>query len=76
MVRASGPVFVRITRRGKKLLDSHDNLRTGCKRLVDAIAQDMFGLKGDTERDGIRFEYAQEISKTTTDTLVEIFRDV
>jgi hypothetical protein len=34
----------------------------------------MFGLKGDTPEDGIEFEYRQEISKTTTDTLIEIFQ--
>lgn len=33
------PCKVTITRVGKKQIDSHDNLRAGCKALVDAIAQ-------------------------------------
>jgi len=72
MVKASGLVIARITRRGKRKLDD-DNMSGGCKQLRDAIAQDLFGLKGDTREDGIEFEYAQEISKTTTDTLVEFW---
>lgn len=75
MAKALGFITVRITRQGKRLLDSHDNLRTGCKRLSDAIAQDVFGLKGDTKEDGIDFIFDQRQSTTETDTIVEFWID-
>jgi hypothetical protein len=48
-------------------------MQGGCKQLRDAIAQDLLGLKGDSQKDGIEFEYAQETSKTSKGTKVEIF---
>ncbi len=72
MVKAAGPFFVRITRRGRRKLD-YSNLVGGCKQIEDAIAEDLLGLKGDSEEDGIIFRHEQEISKDTTDTLMEIF---
>jgi len=74
MVEALGPWIVRIQRQGKRELD-FDNLVGGCKELRDAIAEDLLGRAGDAEKDGIRFEYAQKISKTETDTIVEIWID-
>lgn len=72
MVKTAGPLFVRIIRRGKRKLD-YSNLVGGCKQVEDAIAEDLLGLKGDSEEDGIIFRHEQEISKETTDTLIEIF---
>lgn len=74
MVKAPGRWLVRITRRGKRTLD-HDNLLGGCKQLRDAIAEDFLGLKGDAEQDGVSFDYAQEISKTKKETLIEVWRE-
>ena len=75
MVGIAGKVHVVITRHGKRKLD-YDNFVGGCKGIRDGIAEDLLGLKGDSEKDGITFEYApQVVTKETTDTLVEIFKD-
>jgi len=63
-----------ITRRGKRKLD-YDNLVGGSKQLRDALSEDILKLHGDAPEDGITFEYAQVVTKETTDTLIEIYRE-
>ena len=71
--KATGRYHVVLTRHGKRKLD-YDNLVGGAKSCRDAIA-DILKLKGDAPEDGITFEYAQVVTKETTDTLVEICRE-
>lgn len=68
LVHIAGPVVVRIVRRGPRRLDD-DNLSGGCKELRDAIAV-VLGRKGDSERDGLRFEYSQE--RGPSETIIEV----
>lgn len=60
MVHSDRPLLVRITRHGGRTLDT-DNLAGGCKELRDAIAS-AFGRKGDSEKDGFTWIYAQKNS--------------
>ena len=69
MVNIAGSVLVRITRVGKRRLDS-DNMSGGCKELRDSIAA-MLGRKGDSEKDGMSWEYCQE--KGEPETRIEIY---
>jgi len=71
MVSIDCPVFVRITRISPRQLDD-DNLSGGCKELRDAIAASL-GRKGDSEKDGMKWEYKQE--KGDHATRVEIFKE-
>jgi len=64
MVHLDGEILVRITRVGHRRLDD-DNLAGGCKELRDAIAA-MLGRKGDSEKDGLKWEYIQETGPTET----------
>ena len=52
---------VTIERHSPRLLDD-DNFIGGCKQLRDAIAE-VLGRKGDSEADGLKFEYLQVKSK-------------
>ena len=70
MVNIAGPLFVRITRVGKRKLDC-DNFSGGAKQLRDAIAS-MLGRKGDSEEDGFKWEYVQK--KGEAETIIEIFK--
>ena len=63
------PLLVRITRVGSRRLDD-DNLSGGCKQLRDAIAS-LLGRKGDSEREGLYWEYKQEKGKPQT--IIEVF---
>ena len=71
MVNIDCSVLVRITRLVpyKKPLDD-DNFIGGCKELRDAIAEAL-GRSGDSETDGMHWEYVQEIGPT--ETRIEIF---
>jgi hypothetical protein len=73
MVHIAGPLHCRITRRygGRSQPLDDDNLSGGCKGLRDAIAA-MLGLKGDSQKDGITFEYAQERVSETDQPGIEI----
>lgn len=51
------PCVVTITRVAPRKLDSHDNLRSGFKALVDGIA-DRLGVKDNDQR--VEWRYAQE----------------
>ena len=70
MVDITGPVIVRLTRCGKRKYDD-DNYIAGNKALRDAIASAL-GRKGDSEEDGMYWEYRQEIGQPAT--VVEIFK--
>ena len=61
LVNIPGPLLVRITRRysGRSRLYDDDNFQGGCKELRDSIASTL-GLKGDSAKDGIIWEYRQE----------------
>ena len=69
MVNITGPVLVRITRVGKRILDG-DNHVGGSKELRDAIASSL-GRKGDSEAENMFWEYKQK--KGEPETIVEIF---
>lgn len=51
------PCVVRVVRIAPRKLDSHDNLRAGCKALVDGIAK---RLGVDDADPRVRWEYDQE----------------
>lgn len=68
LAKLSGPVVVRITRLGGRILDD-DNLSGGCKQLRDAIAE-LLGRKGDGKADGLTFVYDQAPGEQGT--LVEV----
>jgi len=76
LVNIPGPLLVRISRlySGRSQLYDDDNFSGGCKGLRDAIAS-MLGLSGDSKKDGIVFEYAQERSDKT-ETVIEIFSKI
>ena len=65
-----GPVLVRIIRIGGRRLDG-DNLDGGCKELRDAIAAAL-GRSGDSEADGMRWQYDQQPGGAEIGTRVEI----
>ena len=73
MVHIDCPLLVRITRvippRGRRYDD--DNMQGGCKQLRDSIAA-CLGLQGDSEEDGIAFEYAQTKGQEA-ETIIEIW---
>lgn len=71
MVNIDCPVLVRITRVSPRTLDD-DNFSGGSKEIRDAIASAL-GRKGDSEKDGMRWEYVQEKGKHLT--RIEIFKD-
>jgi len=73
LVHIAGPLLIRIVRRvpHSRRLDD-DNLSGGCKQLRDAIATSL-GRKGDSEEDGLWWEYAQEKGSEEYETLIEIF---
>lgn len=54
------PCVVRLVRIAPRTLDSHDNLRAGCKALVDGIAK---RLGVDDADPRVRWEYDQERGK-------------
>lgn len=58
LVDPGGQVLVRIVRVGGRAMDD-DNLAAGYKPLRDCIAAAL-GRPGDSERDGMAWEYAQE----------------
>jgi len=73
MVDLPGPLHVKIIRRvrdQRSILDD-DNFSGGCKELRDAVAA-AFGLKGDSEKDGITFEYIQEVHGEATEIQIEV----
>ena len=72
VVVIAGPLHVRITRRvpHSGRLDD-DNLSGGAKQLRDAIAA-FLGRKGDSEKDGLTWEYRQE-KWTGHETMIEVF---
>lgn len=74
LVHIDGPLLCRITRRvpHSKRLDD-DNLSGGAKQLRDAIATSL-GRKGDSEKDGLFWEYCQE-KADKHETVIEIFRN-
>jgi hypothetical protein len=63
------PLLVRITRIAQRRLDD-DNMSGGCKQLRDAIAS-AFGRQGDSETDGLWWEYRQE--KGPYEIVIEVF---
>lgn len=69
MVYLNFPVLVIITGRCPRPYDD-DNFSGGCKELRDAIAAAL-SFKGDSEKDGIRFEYVQE--KGQAETIIEVY---
>ena len=69
--KATGKRFVRITRRSTRTLDD-DNLRGGCKMLLDALKAQ--GLIIDDSPAWISVDYVQEKSPSKT-TLVEVFEE-
>lgn len=72
MVNITGNLLIRITRQiNSGGLDS-DNLSGGLKELRDAIAEAL-GRQGDSEKDGLRFEYCQ--LKGQKATIIEIFKE-
>jgi hypothetical protein len=73
LVDHAGPVRVRLTRVGGRPLDG-DNLQGGGKQLRDAIAAAL-GRRGDSDADGMRWEYAQRPARVgeAAGTLIEIF---
>jgi len=75
LVHIPGQILCRITRHlGKrsKIYDD-DNQTGGCKELRDSIAAAL-SLKGDSEEDGIKFEYRQIKSRNgIPETEIEIF---
>ncbi len=52
-----GPVVVVLTRRGKRRLDGHDNLRSAFKAVIDGIA-DAMGTRDDDPR--IEWTYGEQ----------------
>jgi len=72
LVDHAGPVLVRLTRVGGRVLDG-DNLQGGCKQLRDAIAAAL-GRSGDSDADGMQWEYRQRPAKIGEEagTLIEI----
>ena len=58
LVNPARPLLVRIVRVGGRRMDD-DNLAGGCKELRDAIAAAL-GRRGDSEADGLEWEYSQE----------------
>ncbi len=75
MVDLAGALLVRIRRQvhGRGLDD--DNMSGGCKALRDAIAAAL-GRAGDSEGDGLRFDYVQEAAPAgNAKTIVEVYRD-
>lgn len=61
---------VTIERHSPRLLDD-DNFIGGCKQLRDAIAE-VLGRKGDSEADGLKFEYLQ-VKGTIKKTVIKIY---
>jgi len=64
------PLLVRICRQNYRQLDD-DNFIGGCKELRDAITT-MLGRKGDSEKDGLFWEYEQKIGEPKT--IIEIYK--
>ena len=74
MVDIAGPLLIRIIRRyashmAKRYDD--DNFIAGCKPLRDAIAAAL-SRRGDSEKDGLWWEYQQEIGEP--EIRIEIFK--
>lgn len=72
MVNLTGKLLVRITRQINSGGLDDDNLTGGIKELRDSIAE-MLGRSGDSEKDGLRFEYCQ--LKGQKAMIIEIFED-
>lgn len=78
VVDIAGPLLVRITRvvgRGSEWYD-RQNLVGGAKRVQDAIAA-FLSRKGDSEKDGLWWEYRQVPAASTaqeTEIVIEIFQ--
>lgn len=68
-------LLVRITRvysgRGRRYDD--DNFSGGCKELRDTIAENWLKRKGDSQEDGLYWEYRQEKGEETK-TIIEIYK--
>lgn len=64
LVNPDCPLLVRIVRVGGRPMDD-DNLAAGCKELRDAIAAAL-GRRGDSQADGLTWEYAQEPGEVGT----------
>lgn len=73
MVNLAGNLLVRITRQANSSGIDDDNMSGGCKELRDAIAEAL-GRHGDSEKDGLRFEYCQ--LKGQKATIIEIFEEI
>lgn len=73
LVNIAGPLVVRITRHyiGKRYDD--DNFSGGCKQLRDALAAAL-SRKGDSEKDGLRWEYRQ-VKSAAQEIMIEFFKD-
>ena len=67
---AGRSLCITIERHSPRLLDD-DNFIGGCKQLRDAIAE-VLGRKGDSEADGLKFEYLQVRSKIKK-TVIKIY---
>lgn len=73
LVDIAGPLLVRITRIYAGRGYDDDNFSGGCKQLRDAIAAAL-SRKGDSEKDGLRWEYRQ-IAGTQREITIEIFKE-
>ena len=62
-------VYCRITRQSQRAVDD-DNLSGGSKQLRDAITE-ILGFKGDSDIDGITWEYRQKKGKDKV--IIEVF---
>lgn len=74
VVDIAGPLLVRVTRRvgcNSEYYD-HENLVGGAKRVQDAIAA-FLSRKGDSEKDGLWWEYRQ-VQSEESEIVIEIFR--
>ena len=72
LVDIAGPLLVRITRVYAGRCYDDDNFSGGCKQLRDAIAAAL-SRKGDSEEDGLRWEYRQ-IPSAQSEIVIEIFK--
>jgi len=70
MVDITGTLLIRITRQSNRILDD-DNFSGGCKELRDAITT-IIGRPGDSEKDGLFWEYKQKIGEPKT--VIEVYK--
>lgn len=69
----TGKLCIVIERHSTRLLDD-DNAIGGAKQMRDAIA-DLLGRKGDSEQDGLIFEYIQIKSKIKK-TVIKFYKEI